>query len=232
MGLLDSLNPISAAGNAIGSIYGIFTGISQRKAAKEAAKKAEAAYGQSLDFANQGLDSAKGMQTLANSNYGGRMAGAGAYENSIYGNQANTLAAAARNSTSAAQQLALAGAVQGNTNDAFGNLALMEAQDKQRRYGDLFNANQGLNAGLGNLQNLYGNRSNQLQQNANQLGTASQQNIYNGINGLANTAAAAFGGGNKRTLAMPDFNNASYYQQAPRLNYRLPGLQNSLNDWG
>jgi len=75
-------------------------------------------------------------QTLLNA----RMPGAASMERNIYGNQANTLGQVNRNATDASQALALAAGVQGQTNQAFSNLGIQEAQDYQRRYGNLTNA--------------------------------------------------------------------------------------------
>jgi hypothetical protein len=49
-----------------------------------------------------------------------------------------------RNATDASQALAMAGATQGQANQAFGNLETGEAQDYQRRYGNLVGAQQGM----------------------------------------------------------------------------------------
>lgn len=75
-------------------------------------------------------------QTLLNA----RMPGAAAAERNIYQNQANMMGQVNRNATDASQALALAAAGQGQANQAFGNLATQEAQDYQRRYGNLTNA--------------------------------------------------------------------------------------------
>src|SRR5205085_1584394 len=72
-------------------------------------------------------------QTLLNA----RMPGAAAAERNIYGSQANTMAQVNRNATDSSQVLALAGAAQGQTNQAFSNLETQEAQDYQRRYSNL-----------------------------------------------------------------------------------------------
>jgi len=91
------------------------------------------------------------MNPIAQERYGyakallnARMPGAMAAERNIYGNQGNTLAAGQRNATDSSQMLALAGAAQGQTNNAFGNLAMNEAQDYQRRFGNYVGAGQGL----------------------------------------------------------------------------------------
>lgn len=74
---------------------------------------------------------------LAQQMFGGRMSGAGAQEQNIMNNQASTLGNINRNTTDAARALALTGAVQGQTNDAFANLGMQEAQNKQNMLGNL-----------------------------------------------------------------------------------------------
>lgn len=74
---------------------------------------------------------------LAQQMFGGRMAGAGAQEQNIMNNQASTLGNINRNTTDAARALALTGSVQGQTNDAFANLGMQEAQNKQNMLGNL-----------------------------------------------------------------------------------------------
>ena len=81
---------------------------------------------------------------LAQSLYNARMGGAAALERNIYGTQANTLANINRNATDSSQALALAAGAQGQTNDAFGKLGVMEAQDKQQRYQNLTAAQAGM----------------------------------------------------------------------------------------
>jgi hypothetical protein len=79
-------------------------------------------------------------QTLLNA----RMPGAASAERNIYQNQANTMANVNRNVTDASQALAMAGASQGQTNQAFNQLGMQEGQDYQRRYGNLAQAQQGV----------------------------------------------------------------------------------------
>ena len=79
-------------------------------------------------------------QTLLNA----RQPGAATAERNIYSNEANQLAFLNRNATDASQALALAGSIAGQTNQAFENLGMQEAQDYQRRYGNLTEAQQGM----------------------------------------------------------------------------------------
>lgn len=83
---------------------------------------------------------AKQQLATAQNAFGGRMAGAQSLENNIYGNQASTQSNINRNATSSAQALALAGGVQGQTNDAFQNLQIKEGQNQTNMLGNLNNA--------------------------------------------------------------------------------------------
>jgi hypothetical protein len=89
-------------------------------------------------------DLAKRRLGLAEQLYGGRMPGASQFQDNIYGQQANSQANIERNATSGSQALALAGAVQGQTNQSLGQLAQMENQDKFARLGNLNNAYEGM----------------------------------------------------------------------------------------
>jgi len=83
---------------------------------------------------------------LANTLYNARMPGASAMERNIYQNQANTIGAINRNATDSSQALALAAGAQGQTNQAFNQLGIQEAQDQQRRYQNLVGAQRGMTA--------------------------------------------------------------------------------------
>jgi len=86
---------------------------------------------------------AKSRLGLATQLLNSRMPGATAMERNIYANQANYLGQAQRNATDSSQLLALGAAAQGQTNEAFGQLGISEAQDYYRR---LENYNQGNDA--------------------------------------------------------------------------------------
>lgn len=73
---------------------------------------------------------------LTQTQLNGRMPGAAPLENNIYGTQANTFANVEKNATNSSQALALAGDVQGQSNQAFSDLSLKEMEDYQRRYGN------------------------------------------------------------------------------------------------
>jgi hypothetical protein len=192
------------AGGLISAGFNIASSIKQKKLARQAAAKADEYNRRSLQFANNTLGQAKSGQAEARNLYQARMANAGAIERDIYQNQANTIASLGKNATDASQMLSLAGAVQGNTNQAFGQLQQVENEDKQRRYGNVQYADQNVQGALGNMVNVYGGQAAQAQQSANQLMAAGQQNLQNGIDTIGSTAMAAgmgefgdFGGGSQ-----------------------------------
>src|ERR1044072_636235 len=132
------MDPLSIAGLGLGLIGGIGNIFGNRKANRKLDElmRSNPQY-QANPLARQQMGLA---QTLLNA----RMPGAAASERNIYQNQANMLGQVNRNATDASQALALAAAGQGQSNQAFGNLATQEAQDYQRRYGNLAQAQQGV----------------------------------------------------------------------------------------
>lgn len=131
------LDPISAIGASVGILGGIGGIFGNRKSQKTLEKL----IGQDPTYkANPIAAQRMGLaQTLLNA----RMPGAAAAERNIYQNQANMMGNVNRNATDASQALAVAAAGQGQANQAFGNLATQEAQDFQRRYGNLTQAQEG-----------------------------------------------------------------------------------------
>lgn len=87
---------------------------------------------------------AKERLGLAKALLNARMPGAAQAEKNIYANQATTLSNVQRNATDANQALLLSGGVQGQTNQAFDQLGMQEAQDYQRRYGNVEQAQEGV----------------------------------------------------------------------------------------
>lgn len=206
------------AGGLLTGINGLITAGKQRKVAKQLQAQSDAKFGAAEQIAKQ-------QQAQAQNQYNARMAGATQAEANINANQANTLSAMGRNATDSSQLLALAGGVQGNTDNALNNLASAEGQDKERRYGYVNAANQG-------IQNLNENRAAQLGQAAAGVGQASQLNQYNGFNGLANgliVGGDAYGkymaGRNGNSLAGSTVPQASY---TPNL-YSSAGMINPAN---
>lgn len=126
---------IAAGAQLIG---GIFKGIQGRKQQKmaNAIKPVNAVYKESPYAQNQ-LSAVQQMM-------GGRMAGAGAAEQNIMGNMANSMAGVSRNSTNSSQSLAMLAGLQGNTNQAFSDLQTKENMNAQSLLGQLGYANQGM----------------------------------------------------------------------------------------
>lgn len=132
------MDPITIASGVAGLVGGIGGLFSRGKANRELKRllKKDPQY-QISDMAKQRLGLA---QTLLNA----RAPGALAAERNIYGTQANTMAGVERNATSGAQALSLNMSAQGQTNQAFQNLAQNEATDYYSRLQNLTGAQQGM----------------------------------------------------------------------------------------
>ena len=87
---------------------------------------------------------AKQRLGLAQALLNARMPGAASAERNIYQTQANQVNRLQNNATDSSQLLALGAAAQGQSNQSFQDLATQEAQDYQRRYGNLVNAQEGV----------------------------------------------------------------------------------------
>lgn len=192
---------IGLAASLLPSIIGLIGGGKQKRAAAQAQKQADGYYNQANTYGQKGLDVANQNYATNQNAYNGRMAGATNLEGNINANQAGTLASMGRNATDSSQLLALAGGVQGNTNQAFNQLGMDEAQNKFMQGMGLSNAAYGVQMANDNLQNLNFNRANQMQQAANMNGQAGQINQYNAAKGLGNVgmmlgqgAFGSFGG--------------------------------------
>lgn len=128
---------------------------------------------------------AKQQLGLATQLFNGRMAGAPELERNIYNNQANFMDNVGRNATDSSQALALAAAGQGQTNNAFGNLQIQEAQNKNNMLDNL-NRAYGQMIGEGDkVFNSKSNRYNLLTQEGYGLKGAGMQTANNGMNDLA-----------------------------------------------
>lgn len=145
---------------------------------------------------------AKEMYGAANMALNSRMPGAAQAEANIQQGQANAISATQRGATSAAQFLALVNASQGLAGQQYGNMAAMEAQDYQRRLGNLVNA-QGTMIGEGDK--VYNDKMQKYleeSQTKAMLQQASMQNKFNGVNAIggfmdsvADTALSVLSGG-------------------------------------
>lgn len=130
--------PLAAIGLATGIIGGIGKIFGRGKANRRLEKlmqndplyKANPIAGQRMALARQLLNA--------------RSPGAAQVERNIYKNQANQLGQLQRNATDSSQLLALGAGAIGQSNQAFNELGLNEAQDYQRRYGNLVGAQEGM----------------------------------------------------------------------------------------
>lgn len=91
---------------------------------------------------------AKAQLGLAQQLFNGRMFGASALEQNIANSQANYMANVGRNATDSSQALALGALSQGQTNNAYNDLQIKEAQNKYDLLGNLNTAEQGMTAEL------------------------------------------------------------------------------------
>lgn len=132
-------DPITAlVGAGVGMLGGIGSIFSTRRANKELEKL----IGQNPSYEANPI--ANERMALAKNLLNARMPGAAAMEQGIYGSQANAMSAVQRNATDGSQALALAAGLQGQANQSFSNLQMQEAQDYQRRYGNVVNAQEGV----------------------------------------------------------------------------------------
>jgi hypothetical protein len=160
-------------------------------------------------IANERLSLAK---TLLNA----RMPGASSVERNLLASQQNRFENINRNATSGAQAIAAANMVSGQTDRSLMNLGVEEAQDYQRRYGNLVNAQEGViregDKVYDDTLRRYGNR---FQVNAAQ--NENRQNTWGDISnlgfGVANFGLAGgfdnmFGGG-RQTQSAPGISQRS-----------------------
>jgi hypothetical protein len=116
----------SALASAVPAIAGLFGAGKQKKLAKSINPQnsiyTESPYTKALYGVGANL-------------YKGRMSGATAAEQNISTNAANTNANVSRNAGDASTALAMAAGIQGQADNAYGNLAIGEAADKLNRFG-------------------------------------------------------------------------------------------------
>jgi len=219
------MDPLSIAGLGLGVISGIGSIFGNRKANRKLDElmRSNPQY-QANPLARQQMGLA---QTLLNA----RMPGAAAAERNIYQNQANMLGQVNRNATDASQALAVAAAGQGQANQAFGNLATQEAQDYQRRYGNLATAQQGV---INEDDKVFQDKVRQFQDRAQIMGAqnANRQNTWSSLGnlgfgmmnlGLGGGSQALFGGGKAQSTGMPN------YPYDPRYNHENDLQGRALN---
>lgn len=131
---------------------------------------------------------AKKQLGLANQFLNGRMAGASGAEQNIAGAQANYGASVQRNATDSGQALSAGILSQGQTDAAYNQLGINEAQNKAQMLGNQNQALQGMTYENDKVyQDQQRNYEMQLQQKA-QLRSNAWQNIFGGVNDMASTA--------------------------------------------
>lgn len=139
MGAFDSL--IKSA-TPLGVGLGIVGGIGKMFSRAKANKDMRSLIGKDPTYNINPI--AQQRLALAQTMLNARMPGAIQVERNINSNQANQLSNIGRNASDASQLLSLGAQTQGQTNDAYANLGINEAQDYQRRYGNLLGAQEGM----------------------------------------------------------------------------------------
>jgi len=129
---------VAAAGLAVGIGGMVGKGIARSKANKQLSKL------QGQDPIYQENPLAAQRLGLANTLLNARMPGASQAQRNIQTAGANTVAGAQRNATSGAQALSVGTAVNAQQGQQFNDLGQQEAQDYQRRYGNLVGAQEGM----------------------------------------------------------------------------------------
>jgi len=121
---MDPFSIATAGIGALGSFYKIAHGIRQSNLANKVVVP-------DADYQKTGL------VPMATQMFNGRMPGATIAENNIMANQGSAMASTERNATSGTQALALLGAIQGQTNNAFVGLGQQEANYKLNTFNNL-----------------------------------------------------------------------------------------------
>lgn len=179
-GLIKSVGgALPGIGTALSIGEGIFGAIKGAQQMGQAGKiKPQFSPYVASDFAKRKLGMAQQM-------FGGRMAGAAQQEQNIMANQANQISNVNRNATDSSQALALASGIQGQTNQAFNNLGVQEAQNK---YSLLNNLNDAYQTMIGEGDKEQQSRMDKFGIDANtksQLNQAGANNLFGGIDKTA-----------------------------------------------
>lgn len=213
------MDPLSIIGAGVGLLGGIGSIFGNKKSQRQL----ENLISQNPQYAANPIAAQRmGLaQTLLNA----RMPGAAAAERNIYQNQANMIGNVNRNATDASQALALAAAGQGQANQAFGQLATQEAQDYQRRYGNLVGAQEGV---IQEGDKVYQDKVRRFQDLAQIRGAQAnnRQTMWNSLSnlgfgamnlGLAGGIGAMGGGGGNRGASASS--SVPNYPYDPQYNY-------------
>lgn len=192
-GLMAALGPIGMGIGAIGTIGKLIArGAANRK--MEELQKLDPTY-QINPLAQQRLG-------LANTLLNARMPGSVAAERNIYGNSANQLYNVNKVATDASQAISAASGIGGQADQAFNQLGQQEAQDYQRRYGNLVGAQEGM---ISEGDKVYQDQVRRYQDMA-QIQGAQSENNTSGMSdvgnfgwGLADFGMAGSGGGKRKS---------------------------------
>jgi hypothetical protein len=173
----------------LSSIFNIYTGVKQGSEANQI----NPVYTpfQKSPYAADTLGTAQQL-------FGGRMAGATALEQNIYGNTANTDAQIQKTATDPAQALAIESATQAQAGQQFRNLATTEDQNKYQLLNNLNLANAGETSENDKSYQAMLQKYMLDTQQQSALRGASGKNIASGIGGIESAATAgnaASGGG-------------------------------------
>lgn len=186
----------------IGLAVGVAGGIGRLFSRGKANKDLKKLMGQDPAYKENPL--AKQRLGLASTLLNARMPGVAQAERNIFSNQANQVSNINRNATDSAQALALATGTQGQTNEAFSNLGMAEAQDYQRRYGNYNQAQEGViqeqdkvfNDGVRRFENKVGMQGKINENRQNSWGEISNLGFGLANFGLSGGMQGMFGGGN------------------------------------
>lgn len=207
-------------GTAIGAGVGILGGIGGLFAARKSNKTLDKLAGQNPQYAANPI--AAERLAFAKSLLNARMPGASQMERNIFTAQANQMGNINANATDSSQALALGASALGQTNQALQGLQLNEAQDYQRRYGNVLGAQEGMiNEGdkvyqdkIRNFQDLVSIRGAQAANRSNAWNSISQGGFAAMNFGLSGGFDAMKGGFNKPKTPFAGINQPLNFGQA------------------
>lgn len=174
--------PLGVVAAGIGGLFKMFKGGKQNRMANKIVVP-DATY-KTSPYAQNILAEA---QRLRNS----QMPGTAAAGQNIMGNQANAVSSIQRNSSSGSQALAMLGAVQGNTNNAFQDLTKQQNLYSMSMLNNLNNANQGMTDELDKEFQDKVRKQQMAMNEKNALRGAATANTGGGMNDLINSAWAS-----------------------------------------
>lgn len=160
--------------------FGLVQGVVNAFGSGKANKRLDKLLGQDPQYKKNPFADAR--LGIAQQMFNGRMGGAAEAERNIFANQASTASNIQRNSTDAATALSYLTGLQGQTNEAVGDLQLKEAGNKQNMLGNLNSAYETM---IGEGDKLYQDKVRRFG-NLAQVRGMQQQNRFNAVNGIFN----------------------------------------------